>query len=66
MPDTPTIPDVLLVPTDDPGAAEAEYGPQGWIVSDLYAKPFNRELCQGKQWAVRFFRTAQPRQPELL
>ena len=61
-----TNPDVMLVATDRPGDVEAEYCPQGWLVSDLYAKPWYPELCQGKQWAVKLFRTPGPKQRELL
>ena len=52
--------------TGDPGAAEAEYGPQGWKAIDIYTKAGYADLCDGHNWAVRFFRTAKPRQPELL
>lgn len=66
MPEEPDNPDVMVVPTNDPGAVEAEYAPKGWLVSDLYAKPWHRELCGDKQWAVKVFRTPGPKQRELL
>lgn len=66
MSEEPVTPDVIVVPTNEPGKVEAEYTAQGWFVCDLYAKPFHRELCGDFQWAIKFWRPAKPKQVELL
>ena len=59
-------PNLIVVPTNDPGATEAEYVALGWTCCDLFSKRFNPDLCQGKLWAIRFWRPEPPQQPELL
>ena len=66
MPEEPYNLEVIVVPTNDPGGTEAEYRALGWKCCDLLAAPWHREICEGKQWAVRFWRPAPTKQPELL
>lgn len=66
MPDPIPNPNVIVVPTNDPGATEAEYRARGWNCCDLLAAPWHRELCDGKRWALRMWRPEPPQQPELL
>ena len=61
----------ILIRTDDPGGAGIEYRAKGWKVGSLYAKPFNRQMCDpdmdgGKQWAILFWKPEPSIQPELL
>ena len=44
MPEEPDNPNVIVVPTNDPGVTEAEYVTRGWKCCDLLAGPWHREL----------------------
>ena len=65
-PDPQPNPNVIIVPTDDPGATETEYRARGWKCCDLLARPWHIELCRGKQWAIRFWKPETAQQPDLL
>lgn len=56
----------IIVPTDDPGKTEAEYRAQGWIPANLYAAPFYQRYCEGRRWAIQFWKPEQPEQRELI
>ena len=66
MPEESPNPNVIVVPTNDPGATEAEYVTRGWKCCDLLAGPWHRELCAGKRWALRMWRPEPVKQGELL
>lgn len=46
----------LIVPTNDPGACELEHTAQGWIVANLYVGRFFPGKCEGKLYALEFWR----------
>jgi hypothetical protein len=59
-------PNVIVIPTNDPGATEAEYRALGWNCCDLLARPWHIDLCRGKQWAIRFWRPEPLQQRNLI
>jgi hypothetical protein len=65
-PEPDTNPNVIVIPTNNPGRTEAEYVARGWKCCDLYSKPFYPDLCAGHQWSIQFWRSKPSQQPELL
>lgn len=65
-------PNLIVVPTNDPGTCEAEWRAKGWRPLNLYALKFYPsmffELRPRCQWAIQFWRPPPepPKQGELL
>lgn len=62
-------PTQLLVPTNDPGACEAEHKARGWNVGNLYVLKFypsmQQDLIERTLYAMSFWRAEAEKQPEL-
>lgn len=56
----------LTVPTNDPGACEQEQRAKGWKLDNIFVGRFHPSMCEGRLYALRFWRPVPPPQMELL